>query len=68
MGSEKEAVLELLRFYSEVLYPMPGLRPGGDPLAAAYKTGEHDVLGNLISVLSEHDTISEALATVIGQF
>ena len=68
MQSEKETVLALLRFYAERLYPTPGLRPGDNPQGGAYRTGEHDVLMSLINVISDHDTVDDALSAVRSRY
>ena len=64
---EISPVLELLRFFAERLYPVPGLRPGDDPLSIAYRTGRHDGIATVLHALEEYDSVEEALTAIRGQ-
>lgn len=65
---EISPVLELLRFYAERLYPVPGLRPGNDPQSIAYRTGMHDGIQAVIRDLENYASVEEALTSVRGRF
>lgn len=65
---EISPVLELLWFYAERLYPVPGLRPGNDPLSIAYRTGKHDSIETVLHELENYASVEEALTSVRGRF
>lgn len=64
---EISPVLELLRFYAERLYPVPGLRPGNDPLSIAYRTGKHDSIETVLHELENYASVEEALVFLKGR-
>lgn len=64
---EISPVLELLRFYAERLYPVPGLRPGNDPLSIAYRTGKHDSIEAVIQELENYASVEEAMGFLKGR-
>lgn len=62
MNSNKQDVTELLYLIAEVAHGNCGLRPGDDPITAAYRTGQHDALASVANMLDrDYGTIKEAL-------